>query len=93
MTVVGHSTKRVQARTLSYENQFLNSQVHSNANQTIFHMKRFALGLVSKKTPKATRKWLIGESFTMKQEMHSARITCREMTVSFKHVDTSQVMG
>ena len=76
-------SKRAQARNLSYENQF-NSQVHPNANQTLFHMKRFALGLVSKKTPKATRKWLTGESFTMKQEMHSARITCREMTVSFK---------
>ena len=51
-------SKRVQVRNLSYENQFY-SQVHSDANQTHFHMKGFALGLVLKQRHRATRKWPI----------------------------------
>ena len=47
-------SKRVQVRNLSYENQF-STQVHSNANQTHFHMKGFALGLVLTQRQKATR--------------------------------------
>ena len=38
-------SKPVQVRNLSYENKFY-SQVHSNANQTYFRMKGFALRLV-----------------------------------------------
>ena len=45
-------------RKLSYENDFY-SQVHSNANQTQFHMKGFALGLTLKERQKVTRKWPI----------------------------------
>ena len=41
-------SKRVQVRNLSHKNQF-SSQVHSDANQTHFHMKGFALGLVLKR--------------------------------------------
>ena len=51
-------SKRVQVRSLSHVNQFC-SQVHSDANQTHFHMKGFALGLVLKQRQKATRKWPI----------------------------------
>ena len=40
-------SKRVQVRSLPCENQFY-SQLHSSANQTHFHMKGFALGLVLK---------------------------------------------
>ena len=45
-------------QNLSNENQF-NSHVQSNANQTHFHMKGFALGLVLKKGQKATRNGLL----------------------------------
>ena len=48
-------SKRVHMRSLSYVNYFY-SQVHSNANQTHFHMKGFALGLVLKQRQKATWK-------------------------------------
>ena len=51
-------SKRVYVRNLSYENEFY-SQVHSNANQTYFHMKGFTLGLVLKQRQKATQKWPI----------------------------------
>ena len=51
-------SKRVQVRNQSYENEFY-SQVYSNANQTHFHMKGFALGLVLKQRQKATWKWSI----------------------------------
>ena len=45
-------------QNLSYENQF-SSKVHSNANQTHFHMKGFALELVLKKRQMTNRKWPI----------------------------------
>ena len=48
----------VSKRNLSYENEFY-SHVPSNANQTHFHMKGLALGLVLKQRQKATRKWPI----------------------------------
>ena len=41
-------------KPVSYE---FNSHAYSNANQTHFHMKGFALGLVLKQRQKATRKW------------------------------------
>ena len=44
-------SKRVQVRNLSYENGFT-----SNANQTYFHMKAFALGLVLTQRQEATWK-------------------------------------
>ena len=52
-------SRRVQVQNLSYENQFY-SQVHSNVNQTHFHMKGFADGLVLKQRQTATQKWPIG---------------------------------
>ena len=55
-------SKRVQERNLSHENHF-HSQVHSNANQTHFHMKGFALGLVLKQRQNTTRKWPICSGF------------------------------
>ena len=51
---------------LSYVNQ-VNSQVHSNANQTHFNMIGFALGLVLKQRQKATGKWPIVSSPTKAQ--------------------------
>ena len=49
-------SKRVQVRNHSYKNQFY-SQVHSNVNQTRFHMKGFAVGFLWKQRQKAARKF------------------------------------
>ena len=63
---------------LSYENQF-SSQVHSDANQTHFHMKGFALGLVLKQRQKATRKWPIDF-----YKVGSLKGHCRDLLVSLQ---------
>ena len=51
---------RPSAKPFIYENEFF-SQVHSNANQTHFHMKGFPLGIVLRQRQKATRKLTIRE--------------------------------
>jgi len=47
-------------KTIHIKNEF-NLQVHFHANQSHFHMKGFAPGLVLKQRHKVTQKWPINE--------------------------------
>ena len=53
-------SKRVLVHNLSYGNELSLLHVHCLANQTHFHNKGCAPGLVLKQRQKTTRKWPIG---------------------------------